>query len=135
LLKRIKDVLGEAGYRVVVSKINKSAHHTIQQRKPDLIFLDLGLAHAEEGWALLDLLQLSETTCAIPTILSSVDTTLLQAKESHLRTLGCTVLERPFRAEALVHLVQALCPPQQPDAPASQEGVGKDDHVPLAPSE
>ncbi len=102
-------LLADAGYRTILLSDGMDAYQKIRQEQPDLVILDLRMAHPQEGWINLDLLRIDPATTDLPIILYSADRAFLQERAEQLRAMRCGVLEKPFRAHELIAAVkQAL---------------------------
>lgn len=110
-LEMMRDVLSQAGYKVMLHSTAKTAFNLIRNRHPALVILDMQIGDLEDGWLILDLMRLDDQTAAIPVIMCSTDRRLLQSEASHLREEGCCMLVKPFAIADLLSLIQQTLAP------------------------
>ncbi|MEO8609232.1 MAG: response regulator [Chloroflexota bacterium] len=80
----------------------------IQHLKPDLIILDF-VEHIGEGWELLQLLKMEESTASVPTIITTTLLALPQEMQGYLAARDIHVVTKPFNIEHFITLArQAL---------------------------
>ncbi|MEO8610124.1 MAG: response regulator [Chloroflexota bacterium] len=81
----------------------------IQQLKPDLIILDFVEQQIGEGWELLQLLKMEESTAVIPIIISTTMPVLPLEMQGYLTSRDIQVIAKPFAVETFITLTrQAL---------------------------
>ena len=118
-IELMRDLLTDEGYEIVTQNSGNAAYAMIRKKKPKLVILDMRLEHPEGGWIVLDLLRLNPETANIPVIICSADARFLRAKEAHLREEGCCVLEKPFRLDRLLSLIEDALDPSSRSCKAS----------------
>ncbi len=107
----MSDLLADEGYETIPHKVGDTAYHVIQNKLPDLVVLDIRMENPDSGWVILDLLRLNPETTTIPVIVCSADTRFLRDKAEQLRDKRCCVLEKPFRLDELLALVERALDP------------------------
>jgi CheY-like chemotaxis protein len=108
----LRDLLTEEGYDVLTHPSGETAYALIRKKQPNLVILDMRLEHPEGGWMVLDLLRLDPETADLPVIVCSADAHFLRAKAAQLREEGCCVLEKPFRLDKLLALMEEALHPE-----------------------
>jgi CheY-like chemotaxis protein len=81
---------------------NESAAST---QKPDLLLVDLRLAHSTSGLAVIKQIRLIPHLQSLPIILMTASATLNRQELEHLRTV---LLPKPFDVDDVTHLVDEL---------------------------
>ena len=100
-----RDALEDAGYRVSLAAEAPDVE-TIARLEPDAVLLDLLLGEDEEAArCLAQGLHGDPRLSAVPIIVCSAATHLLQRLESELRGLGVAFLPKPFDLEELYAVV------------------------------
>ena len=101
-----RDVLEDAGHRVSVVT-RAPAVEEIARVAPDLILLDLVLGDDEEAaWRLAQELRRHERLVAVPLVVCSAATQVLQRLEAPLRALGAEIVPKPFELDDLLRAVE-----------------------------
>jgi len=104
-LEMMGEILSEEHYRPMLHSTGHDAFAAVRDQQPDIVLLDVRLEHPEMGWTILDLLRLDRATAHIPVILCTGDREFLRQAESHLREVGCCILEKPFSIDQLSELL------------------------------
>ena len=100
-----RDVLEDAGYRVSIVTHAPTVEE-IAGFAPDLILLDLLLGgDEEEAWRLARQLRHHERLMAVPLVVSSAASQVLQRLEAPLRALGAEIVPKPFELDDLLRAV------------------------------
>ena len=100
-----RDALEDVGYRVSLAAEALDVE-TIVRLQPDAILLDLLLGEDEEAaWRLAQQLHADRRLRAVPIIVCSAATHLLQRLEPELRALGAAFLPKPFDLAELYAVV------------------------------
>ena len=105
----MQELLESSEYSVTVLRAGNPAYDQIKKALPDLLILDIILEHPDSGWRVLDMVKLDPETAHMPVIVCSSDYRSLREKESHLHSLGCLVVEKPFDLDTMLCAIrQAL---------------------------
>lgn len=80
----------------------------IQQLNPDLLVLDLVYHRLPEGWDLLQLLKMEESTAAIPLIISTTLMTLPLEIHGYLASRDIIVISKPFGIEEFMMIARPV---------------------------
>lgn len=103
----VVSVLAEAGHEPVIIDGARGAVDRLTRDNPDLLILDPWLATPMAGWEILAVLLSDERTRAIPIIVYTGDSHLLEDHEQWLQDHDVTVLEKPFTLDDLEDTVAA----------------------------
>lgn len=107
-LSLLCDFLGDEGYDVIPIPKHQGAFDQIKQTKPDMVICDLIFGGEASGWHLIDMLYLDPETRAIPLIVCSAATKLIQEAQPSLSAKGIGWLEKPFELERLLELIASF---------------------------
>jgi CheY-like chemotaxis protein len=107
-LALMTEFLSEEGYNVTAIPKHQGAFDQIKASQPDIVICDLIFDNMPAGWALLDMLYLDPTTRAIPLILCSAATRMVQEAVPALAGKGIVWLEKPFELETLIALLDGI---------------------------
>ena len=111
-----RDVLADEGYRVSLAEAAPGLDDIVQMA-PDLVVLDLLLGEDEEAaWRLLQGMRRDLRLAAVPILVCSAATHLLQRLEPELRALGAGVVRKPFELEEFLGAVDELMRPAPGEA-------------------
>ena len=103
-----RDALEDADYRVTLAAEAPDLE-TIAQLQPDAILLDLLLAEDEDAARrLAQQVHADPRLCAVPIIVCSAATHLLQRLQPELQALGAAFLPKPFDLEELYAVVDEV---------------------------
>jgi two-component system KDP operon response regulator KdpE len=98
----------EAGYRAFHVSRPTEALHALEQVKPDLLVLDVGLP-GMSGFELYDRLQKDARLCTVPVMF---ETAVSREHGAEFRKRGIRkVLQKPFDLNELIASVKELAPP------------------------
>lgn len=98
----------EDGYRAIHLTRPSDALRTLEQLKPDLLVLDVGLP-GMSGLELYDRLRQDERLCSVPVLF---ETAVSREHASEFRKRGIRkVLQKPFDLNELIASVKELAPP------------------------
>ena len=119
-LEMLRGLLIEQGYPHVQCIQGQLTFDLVRREQPDLVLLDINMAHPGQGWRILDMLRLHPATTHIPVILCSTDPRILREKAARLEEMRCDTLEKPFNLEELLVKVRAIVgpPPREADEKA-----------------
>jgi DNA-binding NtrC family response regulator len=104
-LSMMEEVLGEEGYQVIPYGESTGAYDLISKTHPDLVILDMRMAHPGAGLLLLYLIRLDAAIGATPIIVASADTRLLREKTRFFKERACLTLEKPFELQLLLRTI------------------------------
>lgn len=104
----MREVLTDEGYRVVTGTAEESAATMVARERPALAILDLRMAEAGSGVAILQTLRDDPATATLPVLICSADLIFLRDHADDLRALGCRTLPKPFDLDALLSAVRAM---------------------------
>jgi CheY-like chemotaxis protein len=107
-LALMNEFLTEEGYKVTAIPKHQGAFEQIKASQPDIVICDLIFDNMPAGWALVDMLYLDPATRAIPLIVCSAATRMIQESVPSLAGKGITWLEKPFELEALLALLEGI---------------------------
>ncbi|MEO8288773.1 MAG: response regulator [Chloroflexota bacterium] len=102
----MQELLQDEGYGVTLLKSADSAYQEIVEASPDLVTLDMRLAHQHSGWTLLQQLKVNPQTAHIPVVVCTADISLLQKRGAYMESMGCYLLEKPFDLEMLLATIR-----------------------------
>ncbi len=108
------ELLTDEGFQTHLRPEPQGAAQFIRMLAPDLVILDLWLKDRGDGWRVLDQLRHDRRTQAIPVIVCSGDTAMMQEQEAKLRADGCELLVKPFALADLLALVNAQLEASRP---------------------
>jgi CheY-like chemotaxis protein len=108
----IREVLSDLGLQAHAEEEHAGAVQRVARLKPDLILLDIDIAHERLDWALLDALLEHPGTASIPVIACSAAAWVLEERDLRLRRDGILSWTEPFALSDLLGcLSTALDPP------------------------
>jgi CheY-like chemotaxis protein len=81
---------------------------TIQELKPDLIILDFIDHRIGEGWKLLQLLKMEQSTAVIPVIISTTMPLLPAEMQAYLASRDISVVMKPFDVEDFISIAKQV---------------------------
>lgn len=106
LLELYRQILEPEGYTVTLSDSYSENLADIEAFHPDLIILDIKLSSGQNGFLLLEKLQLYPATKAIPVMICTAAVRSMEDQEETLREMGTSILYKPFDIDELLRLVQ-----------------------------
>jgi CheY-like chemotaxis protein len=101
LIDLIGELLQERDWKLVSLRDARTASEFLRQTRPDVILLDVHLGGSAGGWEILDQLKASPDTHAIPVVVWSGDSRVLESKRAWLRDQDISVLPKPFEIDDL----------------------------------
>jgi CheY-like chemotaxis protein len=104
-LQMIAELLGEEGYDTAIIQEDSGAFTQIKELQPALVMIELMLSDPERGLMVLNKMRLDPQTAAIPVIIASTATDLIDRNEQHLRAKRCDILLKPFDLEELLTII------------------------------
>jgi CheY-like chemotaxis protein len=105
VLGLFRDLLEEEGYQVTTQAYLDKELAEIERLQPDLIILDYMWSEEDNGWSMLQMLQMNPTTAPIPIILCTGAVREVEALSGHLREMGVRVVLKPF---SIYHLLDVI---------------------------
>lgn len=99
-------VLERGGYRVCSAGSGREALSRVHGERPDLILLDINMPEMD-GWQVLKVLKLDETTRAIPVAMFSIRGEV-RDKVRGLQDGACDYVAKPFTYDELIGRVGAI---------------------------
>jgi CheY-like chemotaxis protein len=109
ILELFTVLLEDEGYRVSTDGFSVELGEMlgrIREMQPDLIVLDLVIMEEGKGWQLLQLLRMDRETRAIPVIICTAASRLVDDLQTHLDTMKVGVVLKPFDID---HLLAMIC--------------------------
>ncbi|HEY7908051.1 MAG TPA: response regulator [Thermomicrobiales bacterium] len=123
-LDLMRDVLTEAGYRVVAETTADAASDIVLRERPALVILDFWMAGQGAGLTALRLIRERPETAALPVLICSGDRTALNDYADDWHALGCETLEKPFDLDVMLDQVARLVGQEhQPSLSANGGGM------------
>ena len=110
MLDAMRDILTDAGYRVVGETTADGALAIVLRERPAVVILDFWMAGRAVGLTALRLIREHPETAAIPVLVCSADRTALREYADDWRALGCETLAKPFALDELLERVAQLIP-------------------------
>jgi DNA-binding response OmpR family regulator len=104
----MREVLTDEGYRVVVGTAEEDAAAMVAREHPALAILDLRMATAGSGVAILRTLRDDPATATLPVLICSADLPFLRDHADALRALDCRTLPKPFDLDVLLCTIRAM---------------------------
>ncbi len=99
-------ILERGGYRVSSAASGKEALGRVHGERPDLILLDINMPEMD-GWQVLKILKLDETTRTIPVAMFSIRGEVSD-KVRGLQDGACDYVAKPFTYEELLGRVKSI---------------------------
>lgn len=99
-------VLEGGGYAVVPARSGPEALRVLEERRPDLILLDVNMPEMD-GWQVLRLLKLDERTAGIPVAMFSIKTEV-RDKVHGLQEGAFDYIAKPFSHDELLARVERI---------------------------
>jgi DNA-binding response OmpR family regulator len=127
LVDLLREVLADAGYRVVTDTSVAHALPLVLRERPALIILDFWIGGQPAGLHVLQQLRDRPKTASIPVLLCSADRDALYDYAQDWRALGCDILLKPFTLDTLLERVQQVMP-RHVSPPSLPRGDGHHPH-------
>jgi CheY-like chemotaxis protein len=109
ILELFTVLLEDEGYRVSTDGFSVELAEMlgrIREMQPDLIVLDLVIMEEGKGWQLLQLLRMDRETRAIPVIICTAASRLVDDLQTHLDTMKVGVVLKPFDIDHLLAMIR-----------------------------
>ena len=113
-LELMRDVLTEAGYRIVAETTASAASALVLRERPALVILDFWMAGQGAGLSALRLIREQPETAATAVLICSGDRAALHDYADDWRALGCETLTKPFDLDAMLAQVSRLVGSETP---------------------
>jgi two-component system, OmpR family, phosphate regulon response regulator OmpR len=107
-LSLLQTLLTYEGYAVLAYPSGAAAQKALLREALDLIILDVHLERRGLGMRLLHDLRCTTATALLPIIVYSVDSKLLREQGGLFREQRCGTLEKPFRLDDLLGLIDTM---------------------------
>jgi DNA-binding response OmpR family regulator len=99
-------VLERGGYRVCTAGSGREALSSVQRESPDLILLDINMPEMD-GWQVLKVLKMDDTTRAIPVAMFTIRGEV-RDKVRGIQDGACDYVAKPFTYDELLGRVGAI---------------------------
>lgn len=111
LLEMMKTLLQLQGHEPILRSYPLLKLEEIEDMKPDLIILDILFGNQQPiGWVMLDLLELSPSTVAIPVIICTAALKEVLERQEYLASKGVIVLLKPFFVDDMLDALKRAFP-------------------------
>ncbi len=108
ILDTMRDMLTDAGYRVVAEATTDDALAIVLRERPAVVILDFWMAGRAAGLAALRLIREHPATATTPVLICSADRAALHEYADDWRALGCETLAKPFDLDDLLDRVARM---------------------------
>jgi CheY-like chemotaxis protein len=105
ILDLMRELLGEAGYRVSTLTRPDQDIDSIVAIAPELIIIDYMWSSSDNEWTLLNLLTIDRRTRDIPVIVCTAAVHHVYEVSGHLQKIGVRVVFKPFNIDHLLGVV------------------------------
>ena len=102
----MRAVMNEVGFEVHTDEEHAGAVQRVARFKPDLVVLDINLAHEHLDWAILEGLREHPGTSNVPVVVCSAASWLLEQRELQLQRECIAAWTEPYSLADLVAAVQ-----------------------------
>lgn len=105
ILDLFRDLLESEGYQITTDGFSVELVEMlgrVREAQPDLIVLDLVILDEGKGWQFLQLLKMDRGTRNFPVIVCTAAAKLVEELQTHLDTMGVTVVLKPFDIDHLL---------------------------------
>ena len=103
-------ILEDEGYSVQCCYSGKAALDAMEQRRPDLVILDMQMEKRGSGLEVVQRMRATPALHDTPIIIYSADSVFLRQVRAQLLQQRCQVLDKPFDITTLLDMVaQAVC--------------------------
>ena len=93
----------------------------IERLRPDLVILDYMWAEEDNGWSLLQMLQMNPKTEKLPIIVCTGAIRKVEALSGHLEQVGVRVIIKPFNINELLEVITELLAAEPEAKPATSK--------------
>jgi CheY-like chemotaxis protein len=105
ILDLFRELLTGEGYRVTTDGFTVALDamlDRVREELPDLIVLDFIILDERRGWQFLEALKLDRATREIPVIVCTAAVQMVEELQTHLDTMGVSVVLKPFDIDTLL---------------------------------
>jgi CheY-like chemotaxis protein len=105
ILELFRELLTGEGYRVTTDGFTVALDamlDRVREELPDLIVLDFIILDERRGWQFLEALKLDRATREIPVIVCTAAVQMVEELQTHLDTMGVSVVLKPFDIDTLL---------------------------------
>jgi CheY-like chemotaxis protein len=105
ILELFRELLTGEGYRVTTDGFTVALDamlDRVREELPDLIVLDFIILDERRGWRFLEALKLDRATREIPVIVCTAAVQMVEELQTHLDTMGVSVVLKPFDIDTLL---------------------------------
>lgn len=111
ILDLFREILEGEGYQVSTDGFSVELIEMlgrVKETQPDLIVLDLVILDEGKGWQFLQMLNMDRGTRDVPVIICTAAARLVEELQTHLDTLGVTVVLKPFDIDHLLEEIDKV---------------------------
>jgi CheY-like chemotaxis protein len=108
----MRAVMNELGFEVHTDEEHAGAVQRLARFRPDLVILDINLAHEHLDWAILEGLREHPGTSGIPVVVCSAASWVLEQRDLQLRRECVAAWTEPYSLADLVDAVRYALAPQ-----------------------
>jgi CheY-like chemotaxis protein len=109
----MRAVMNELGFEVHTDEEHAGTVQRLTRFRPDLIILDISLAHEHLDWAILEALREHPGTSDVPIVVCSAVSWVLEQRDLQLRHECIATWTEPYSLADLVDAVQYALAPRQ----------------------
>ena len=122
VLGLFRDLLEDESYQVTTQAYLDKEMAEIERIAPDLIILDYMWSEDDNGWSMLQMLQMNPKTAPIPIILCTGAVREVEALSGHLREMDIRVVLKPFSIYHLLDVIAEVLGPSPRKLATTTEG-------------
>ncbi len=125
ILELFRDILGGAGYDVILRFFELREVDNLRAAKSDLIILDYIISNEDDGWQTLQKLKMSRDLASIPVIICVAASQRVKELEGRLTEKGVMIVLKPFGIEELLSAVTTMTSDKVISTVAPRPGLHK----------
>lgn len=107
-LELMLQFLEDENYLTTICRDREAAAQAIQEKRPDLLIVDLQLDNSEPAWEILHDIRQNPQTAGVPTIVTTTDERLLREDGDEKQRYEVELLIKPFDLDELLTLIHRL---------------------------
>lgn len=107
ILELMQTILEEENYQVFIHSIRMHDLNLVKEKNPDLLIIDQVMGGNFAGWEFIQKMKLDRETTAIPIIMCTAATKLVNEIQEQLDHKNVRVILKPFDIDELVTEVKA----------------------------